>query len=142
MKGTEDTLMESFIPSPLSLRRGFNYSYTNLSVTHKHRDLSTQSPLSQSRVSGLFLACAVSGLFRCCQFRLLQRFFTTLIFYVQIETSILSNKSQMWEKAIWEKGNNIWFQIWYKWKENDLYTKLSLHWIGSGMTYDFPESSP
>lgn len=88
------------------VKKGFNYSYTNLSIIHNPSDLSAQSPLYQSKVSGLFWARAVSGLFRC-QFRLLQRFLTTLVFYVQIETFILSNKFRMWEKAIWEKGNNI-----------------------------------
>ena len=84
-----------FYSQSSQVKKRFNYSYTNLSIIHKPSDLSAQSPLYQSKVSGLFRACAVSGLFRCCQFRLLQRFLTTLVFYVQIETFIPSNKFQM-----------------------------------------------
>lgn len=76
------------------VKKGFNYSYTNLSIIHNPSDLSAQSPLYQSKVSGLFWARAVSGLFRC-QFR--------LFFYVQIETFICQINSRCERKPFGRK---------------------------------------
>lgn len=74
--------MEISLPTHVRLRRDVNYSYTSPLIIHKPGRLSTLSPLSQSKVSGLLGHVQYRGCSNAV-FRLLQRFLTTLfkVFY-------------------------------------------------------------
>lgn len=117
-------LEETFLPTHLRLRKDFNYSYTNLLIIHKARHLSALFPI---RISDTSQAYAVHGFFKCYQSRLLQSFLITFfkVFYDWLEIFFPSNKFQVWEKAILEKGNYIWFQIQYK-QRKTMYMQSSI----------------
>lgn len=87
--------MEILLPTHLRLRKDLNDSYTNLLIIHRPGDLSALSLTELGFRPPQ--ACAVSGLRKCHQFRLLQRFLTTFfkVFYDQIETFIPGNEFQM-----------------------------------------------
>lgn len=118
-------LEETFLPTHLRLRKDFNYSYTNLLIIHKARHLSTLSPFNKNfrHFSGIYCAWVLQMLSVKTFAEFSHHFLQGLLWLIR--NFFPSNKFQVWEKAILEKGNYIWFQIQYK-QRKTMYMQSSI----------------